>query len=274
MDVINKDKLDSKLSIQSVSIDKEEVIVKGAEHTLEKVATVKALVDVENIVDPTAGVMTLEDVKLVAYDSAGNVVDVEMVPDKVTATLNIESYSANAKIKIIPTGNVAFGKAISSITTSVDSINIYGDEEVVSNYSQSYIPIEVDVTGLSENKTYTVVVPKPDGIREVSEKTISVSISLGEETSIEVDDIKIDAINLGPNLKAGAIGENSSKTAVIIKGTKEVLDAIDAANIKATVDLSGLGEGEHTVRVNVVGDEVKATYSPKTTTIKVRITKS
>ena len=61
---------------------------------------------------------------------------------------------------------------------------------MVSNYAQSYIPVEVDVTGLSENKTYTVVVPKPDGIREVSEKTISVSISLGEEETMEIEDIR------------------------------------------------------------------------------------
>ena len=87
-------------------------------------------------------------------------------------------------------------------------------------------------------------------------------------------DIKIDAINLGPNLKAGAIGENSSKTTVVVKGTKEVLDAIDSTTIKATVDLSGLGEGEHTVNVKVSGEEVKANYFAKTTKIKVRITKS
>ena len=66
---------------------------------------------------------------------------------------------------------------------------------------------------------------------------------------MEVDDIRIDAINLGPNLKAGAMGENSSKTTVIVKGTQEVLDNIDSTTIKATVDLSGLGEGEHTVRL-------------------------
>ena len=58
-------------------------------------------------------------------------------------------------------------KSISSIKSSVNTIKIYGDEEVVSRYSDSYIPIEVDVTGLSENKTYTVVVPKTEGIREV-----------------------------------------------------------------------------------------------------------
>ena len=279
VDVINKDKLNSKLSVQSVTIDKEEVIIKGTDddksvHNINKVATVKALVDVGAIVDPKAGVNTLKDVKLVAYDKYGNVVDVEIVPEKVTATVNIESYSGEAKIKIIPTGTVAFGKAISSISSSVNTIKIYGEEEVVSRYGDSYIPIEVDVTGLSDSKTYTVVVPKPEGIREVSEKTITVKISVGNEESIEVNDIKIDAINLGPNLKAAAIGENSSKTTVIVKGTREVLDAIDPTTIRATVDLAGLDEGEHNVKVNVSGDEVKASYVAKTSMIKVKITRN
>ena len=275
IDVINKDKLDSKLSVQSVTLDKEEVIIKGTDdekssHNINKVATVKALVDVGSIVN------TVDKVKLVAYDKYGNVVDVEIVPETVTATVNIESYSGTAKLKVIPKNidKISFGKAISSITTSVNEISIYGDQETVNKYSESYIPIEVDVAGLTDNKTYTVVVPKPEGIREVSEKTITVKISIGKEESKEVDDIKIDAINLGPNLKAGAIGENSSKTTVVVKGTKEVLDAIDSTTIKATVDLSGLGEGEHTVNVKVSGEEVKANYFAKTTKIKVRITKS
>lgn len=161
VDVINKEKLDSKLSVQSVTVDKEEVIIKGAEHTLEKVATVKALVDIDNIVDPVAGVNTLKDVNLVAYDKYGNVVDVEIVPEKVTATVNIESYSGEAKLKVVPINidKLSFGKAISSITASVDTVKIYGDQEVVSKYTESYIPIEVDVSGLSDNKSYTVVVP-------------------------------------------------------------------------------------------------------------------
>ena len=281
VDVINKDKLDSKLSIQSVTVDKEEVIIKGTDdeksiHNIDKVATVKALVDIGSIVDPKAGVNTIDKVKLVAYDKYGNVVDVEIVPETVVATVNIESYSGTAKLKVIPKNidKIDFGKAISSITTSVNSVNIYGEQEVVSKYEESYIPVEVDVSGLSDSKSYTVVVPKPDGIREVSEKTITVKISLGKEESMEVNDIKIDAINLGPNLKAGAIGENSSKTTVIVKGTKEVLDTIDATTIKATVDLAGLGEGEHTVEVKVSGEEVKANYFAKTTKIKVRISKS
>ena len=279
VDVINKDKLNSKLSIQSITLDKEEVIIKGTDdeksiHNINNVATVKALVDVGGIEE--AGVNKIDKAKLVAYDKYGNVVDVEIVPETVSATVNVESYSGSAKLKVIPKNidKIAFGKAISSITASVDSVNIYGDEDVVNKYAESYIPIEIDVSGLSGNKTYTAVIPKPDGIREISEKTITVKVSLGDEESMEVNDVRIDAINLGPNLKAGAIGENSSKTTVIIKGTKEVLNSIDPTTIKATVDLSGLGEGEHSVSVNVTGDDVKASYFAKTSKIKVRINKS
>lgn len=270
VDVLNKSALDSKLAVQSVTIDQEEVIIKGAEHTLEKVSTVKALVDIKNIIDPKAGVTTLNDVKLVAYDNEGNVVDVEIVPNKVTATVSIVSPSKEVPIKVIPKGTVAFGKAISSMTSSISKVTVYGEESVLEELQ--YIPIEIDVNGLSENKTFDVKITKPQGVRDISETDAQVSISLGTEVSKEIEDVYIETINLNPNYKAVALGENSSKISVIVKGTREVIDSIDASNIKAIVDLSEYGEGDHEVEIEVTGDELKATYTPKTTKIKIRIT--
>lgn len=270
VDILNKSALDSKLSIDNVTIDQDQIIIKGAEHTLEKVSTVKALVDIKNIIDPKAGVTTLNDVKLVAYDDTGNVVDVEMVPNKVTATVSIVSPSKEVPVKIIPKGEVTFGKAISSMTSSVSKVMVYGDEDVLDDLQ--YIPIEIDVSGLSENKTFDVKLSKPQGVRSISEDSASVTISLGTEVVKEIDDVYIETINLNSNYKASALGENSSKITVIVKGTREVIDAIDAANIRAVVDLSEYGEGDHEVDIIVSGDELKATYTPKTTKIKIRIT--
>ena len=270
VDILNKSVLDSKLAIQNVTIDQEEVIIKGAEHTLEKVSTVKALVDIKNIIEPKAGVTTLNDVKLVAYDNEGNVVDVEIVPSKVTATVSIVSPSKEVPIKVIPKGTVAFGKAISSMTSNVSKVTVYGEESVLEDLQ--YIPIEIDVNGLSENKTYDIKINKPQGVRDISETDAQVSISLGTEVSKEIEDVYIETINLNPNYKAVALGENSSKISVVVKGTKEVVDSIDASNIKAIVDLSEYGEGDHEVEIEVTGDELKATYTPKTTKIKIRIT--
>ena len=270
VDVLNKSSLDSKLAVQNVTIDQEEVIIKGAEHTLEKVSTVKALVDIKNIIDPKVGVITLDDVKLVAYDNSGNVVDVEIVPNKVTATVSIISPSKEVPIKVIPKGTVSFGKAISSMTSSVSKVTVYGEESVLEELQ--YIPIEIDVTGLSENKIFDVKISKPQGVRDISETDAQISVSLGTEVSKEIKDVYIETINLNPNYKAVALGENSSKISVIVKGTQEVIDSIDASNIKAIVDLSEYGEGDREVEIEVTGDELKATYVPKTTKIQIRIT--
>ena len=52
------------------------------------------------------------------------------------------------------------------------------------------------------------------------------------------------------------------------------MSEIDESKIKAIVDLSGYNkEGDHEVTITVTGDDVKATYTPKTTKIKIRITK-
>ena len=89
-----------------------------------------------------------------------------------------------------------------------------------------------------------------------------------------MQDVSIETANLDTTkYKAVAVGENSSKTTVIIKGTKNVIDTIDASTIKAQVDLDGYGEGEYEVAVKVTGEDNKATYTPKTTKIKVKISK-
>jgi len=271
IDTINKESLDTKLSISKVTIDKNEIIIKGAEHTIKEVANVRALVDVKKIVDPEAGVMKLEDVPLIAYDNNGKVVDVEMVPSKVIATINVGSPHKEVPIKVIPVGEVQFGKAISSITSSETKVTIYGSQDIIDKID--YFPIEIEVEKLSSNKEFNVSLTAPEGVRELSIKSTKINIALGEEISKEIKDIMIETTNLDSNYKAAAIGASSIKTNVIVKGTKEVLDSIDENKIKAIVDLSGYKEGDHEVEIKVTGDDVKATYSPKTTKIKIRISK-
>ena len=271
IDTINQETLDTKLSISGVTIDKTEIIIKGAEHTIQQVANVRALVDVQKLVDPEAGIVSLEEVPLIAYDTNGKVVDVEMVPSKVTAKITIDSPSKEVPIKVIPVGEVQFGKAISSITSSETKVKIYGSEKILEDIE--FLPIEIDVDELSGNKEFNVSLVAPEGIRELSVKNTKINITLGEEVTKEIKNIRIETINLDSNYKVSAQKESSTMTDIIIKGTKEVLDSIDESKIKAIVDLSGYTEGEHEVEIAVTGDDVKAKYSAKTTKIKIKISK-
>ncbi|MBQ6268677.1 MAG: PD-(D/E)XK nuclease family protein, partial [Bacteroidetes bacterium] len=76
----------------------------------------------------------------------------------------------------------------------------------------------------------------------------------------EINDIYIETINLNPNYKSVAIGENSSKTTVVVKGTKNVLDSIEASMITAKVDLNNYTEEEIQSKLKKKAEEVLDGY--------------
>ena len=271
-EVINKDKIDSKLMVEDVTLSTEKVYVKGKEATLNEVASVKALIDLKNLVDPSVGEQELKDVSLVAYDSNGKKVDVEIVPSKITATIKITSPQKEVPIKVIPKNydKIVFGKAISKITTDVTKVTIYGESSKLDKIS--YIPVYVDVGDLKEDKKYSITITKPNGVRAISENSVNVNVELGDETSKEINDVYLEYENLGDGLTVQAVDADSTKVTVSVKGVESVLADLDPTTIKAYVDLKGLGVGVHEIPVQVTGSDEKVKYSSKTTKITLRIT--
>lgn len=269
-DILHKDSLDSKLYISDVKLNRDNVIVKGAEYKLKKVATVKALIDVDELSNPKAGEIALKNVPLVAYDDKGEVVDVEIVPSKLTATLTITSPSKEVPIKVVPKGDLAFGQSIKSITPSSTSITVYGTDQAINSINSIEVPI--DVKGLESDKTYNITLTKPTGITELSVKTISVEVKLDKTTSKEFTDIPIETENLDSKFSVQAMNKEDSTVTVVVKGSKDIVDSVKAENIKAYIDLKGLTAGEHEVEVKVKGDDLKVSYTSKTKKVKIKIT--
>ena len=267
-DIIHKDSLDSKLNIDSIVLDRDNTIVKGAAHQLEEVAVVKAIVDIEKLSNAKEGVSTLTEVPLIAYDSNGDKVNVEIVPNKVTATVNITSPRKEIPIKLEVDGKLD-GVAIKSLKSSVETVTVYGTKETIA--SIEYLPVKVNVNGVKANKNYTINLTKPAGIRELNVKTIQVVLEVDAIVSKNIENVNIDAINLAENLKVQAIGEENRTVTVIVNGSQSVIDTLDSATIKAYIDLTGLGEGEHSVKVQVEGSDTRVTYTPRVKEIKVRI---
>lgn len=268
-DIVNLNKLDSKLAINNTKLDTDEVIIKGTEDSLAKVSTIKALINVSNMVDPKAGTNTLKDIPLIAYDENGAKVDVEMVPSKVTATIEIESPSKTVPLEIEPTGNVIFGKAIKNITSSVQKVTIYGSSKALDNTNS--IKVKIDVNNLKSNKDYTVTIKKPAGIREISEKVVTAKVELDDEVTTELSGVKLGVVNLGSNYTAQATSENATEVTVILKGVESIIKNITPSDVEAYVDLEGLGVGDHEVEIKVKGTDPKVKYSSKVTKTIIKI---
>ena len=273
-EVLHRESLDSKLDISEVELSKTEVTVKGNEATLNKVGYVKALIDLNNLVNPKAGEVTIKNCNLVAYDDSGNVVNVEIIPETVEAKLTLVSSSKTVPIKVMPKndGKLALGYAIASLTPSANSIEIYGNEDSIAKVE--YVPVYVDINGVSENKSYTVNIDKPAGVRELSLKTITVNLTVTKESQKEVEDIRIIHQNLDPGLTVLTSSESDVKTTVLVKGSEEALKSLDTSKIVAVIDLANYtSEGTYEVDVKASGEDVKLTYEPKTTKVKVIIRK-
>lgn len=270
-DILNLDSLDEKLVIEKVNIDNDKVVVKGAEHRLAEVATVKALVDIKKLTTQEEGTITLKDIPLKAFDTNGNVVDVEIVPAKINADIEISSPSKELPIRVIPKGELSFGQAISNITMSETRVRVYGSNDVLSELT--YIPLEIDVNGLKDDRKYKVELPKPVGIKSMDVNNLTVNISLGKSTSRVVNDIKIKTRNLADGYSVQGISEDDIKVSVTLKGVDSVINNINAEDITAYINLKGYGEGTHEVPVEVVGTDPKVVYTPKTKKVRTKIVK-
>ncbi len=270
-EILNEQKMDTRYNVSNISFSRNEVYIKGAAYKLEQVAIVKALVDVSKIVNPSVGTTTLKDIPLVAYDSNGEKVDIEIVPKTVDATLDITSPSKEVPLRVVPEGNVVFGKSIDSITLSETKVSIYGDSESLDKITS--IPVKINVNDLNKNTEFNVNLSKPSGVKEMSISSVVVKVTLDSITEKKVTGVSIETKNLDNGLVAQAASKEDSSIDVIVKGTENNLKNITADNIKAVVDLQGLSSGTHEIEVTVTGDDVKLSYTPQKTKVKIIIRK-
>ena len=261
--LLNIDELDSKLSVKNVTLNKTEVVVKGSKEALDKIALVQALIDLKKESFSSAGTFDISTAQLVAYDNSGKIIDnIEIVPGAVSASITLESYSKTVPISIQTTGNLIAGKAIASISvnnTDNYSLTIYGEKNELDSINSVPVTIDVDGLGKDFSKTYTVTLTKPNGVRHMSAKSVSIVATFGNEEQKTIDiGNKISHKNLAAGLTANIISDNS--VFVQAKGVSSVINNIDASGINAYVDLNGLSAGEHEVDVKIDNDSPLVSY--------------
>ena len=273
-DLLNIDALDSKLSVKSVTLDKTEVVVKGGSDALEQIASVKALIDLKEQEFKEAGTYDIDNVKLVAYDSKGNLLNnIEIVPETIGATVVLDSYSVTVPLSIETTGKLITGKSIASIlinNNSSYSITIYGDQKEIEKITSVPVTINVDGLGNEGTKTYNVNIKKPNGVREMSASQVEITLTFGEEQQKTIEISKnIDDKNLSEGLSVNIL--SGQEINVQVKGVASVIEKIEAKDISAYIDLAGLGTGDYELEVKINNNNPLVTYVVSSK-LKVRIT--
>lgn len=271
-DLVNTSKLDNTLVVNNVKLNVDEVTIRGAEYKIEQVTTIKALIDLEQLSKKEAGTQVIQDIELKAYDVKGNIVEVEFVPAKVSAEIELTSPSKKVPLNFVPTGTLATGKAISKYIFSESEITIYGDSKTLESISG--IDVMVDVSDLKEDLSFKVEIQKPTGVKSTSTNYVTVSLELTDSSSEPIEfQIPLTGINIGEGLSAQPIDDENGFITVEVQGASSVLSQIDKSDIMVYVDLEGLTEGEYTKQIMVKGSNPLAIYKVKRTEATVKIKK-
>lgn len=275
-DLLNIDALDSRLSVESVTLNQSEVVVKGGSDALDAIASVKALIDLEEQEFNEAGTYDIDNIALVAYDSNGNKLNnVEIVPNTISATIVLDSYSKTVPLTVQTTGDLITGKAIASIlinNNSSYSITIYGDEAELENIENIPVTIDVSDMGNESTRTYRVNIKKPNGVRDMSTDSVEITATFGDEEQKTVTlTSNFAQRNIGNGLTANPIA--GQEISVQVKGVASVIENIDAEDIQAYIDLEGLKAGDHEVEVKIDNNNPLVSYVVSNT-LRIRITEN
>ena len=262
-DLINEQYLSEELSVESVELSRSEVVVKGSEDAINDIASVKALIDLSNEALTNVGTYTVDDIRLVAYDAKGEVLDnIEIVPTTLSATITLDTYSKSVPLQVRTTGNLVTGKAIASILINNEnsySVTIYGDEEEITDISSVPVTINVDGEGANSTRSYNVTITRPTGVRALSETNASITVTFGDEKQKEVEISNVSSRNLASGYTANIVGTES--IVVIVRGVQSVIDEIEASDINAYVDLTGYTAGEYdNVPIQIENDDPRLNF--------------
>lgn len=252
--IVNKEFLDEKMTIENVTLSQDSVVYRIKDSWADDVDSIKALVDIEVITINGAGTYNVNDLELVAYDDNGRVIeDIDIVGD-IDAEVDIASYSKEVPIKVVPTGELVSGRAISSILINgaeYQTVTIYGSEKALEKVN--YVETSIDVTGQGNNgsKKYKVTLSKPEGVRALSKQSANIEVGFDEAKQMTTNISGIMIKNLSDGLVANLATSSDSIVEVQAIGTEDVLTSFDTSTIRAYVDLEGMDVGTHEVQVEV-----------------------
>lgn len=263
-DYINTDKLDKIYSLAEPEFSQKEVIVRASEETINKIAYVKALIDVEGIKADF-----IQDAPLVAYDQEGEKIAVDILPEKVTVNVGVSTPQKEVKIEIVPEGTMPDGFAIESYTLDHSLITIYAPQKVLDEVEK--VTINVPVTKIKADTTITMPVMLPAGVSKGNISKVKISLKVAKAETKDLNDVAITYKNYDDRYKI-VLGDTSAKTSVVLKGAKSVIDSIKPEDISVVMDLEGYNKpGTYEIPLKVDGKNKLASYILKNSTIKITL---
>ena len=242
--VVDHGTLPAGLVIGEPTLSSGSVTVRGASSLVARVQDALARITV----DPS-GINVDGEVKLVAVDLRGDIVaPVDIQPDSIHVGMTVDRVVASRSLPVAAqlTGAPAAGYTVRSATVDPAVVTVLGPAEQLATL-QVLSTAPVSLAGRSADFSATVTLVTPGGVSLAGPATAVVTVRISADRGSRTFGVGIGLVGA----TADRIYVLSAPSVLItLGGTGTALDAVDAATLQATVDVSALplGTSRATVR--------------------------
>lgn len=234
---------------ESPIVEPKTVQITGAKDSIDQISYVKAIIDLDKGIKETVS----REATVQALDRNLNKLDVSIVPNNVNVTLKVSIPSKTVKLNPVEKGKVMDGLTIKNISIEPKEVTLYGKQKDLDKIDQ--MNVDVDVTDVTGNALIEQNLPIPENVKDMSIRTVKVKIDTTKKadttasiSSKKLKNLLIGISGLDSNHRAEMV---PTKTDITLFGKAQDLQNITAKDIKVSVDVSQLIEGNHDVQLSV-----------------------
>jgi YbbR domain-containing protein len=210
--------------------------------------------------------------KLVAYNSEDKPISEDIVKiepntiDMLVAVKKAKTVDVALKQKGAP-GNKDI--LIREMEIAPNKIEIAGDTELLNSISTIETEV-IDLTDVTGSRTQEVKLILPAGVTMVNGKAVATLKITADKIIQKSYSIDIGINNLGEDY---TINNDKLKASIVVSGTDTRISALNMTDIKASIDLTNVKEGESTVPINIKVPEGVTVISTNPQSVKVNLTR-
>lgn len=254
-----------------LTLEPQKVTITGPESLVDQIVQVGSTMDIDG-----ANADIQRNLLVQPLDSAGNPVDgVNLDPQMVQASLPITLLGGyrNVVVKVVTAGEPADGYWLTNLSLTPPNVTVFSTNPDLVNALPGYVETNpIVLTGLSDDVDVRASLELPDGVTQVGEESVLVRLSIAAREGTLLINLPIEAIGLPPETEAVFSPETVE---VLLTGPLPILNNLQPAEIRVSVNLSGMEPGVYQVEpvVDLLPSQVNATYILPST-VEVTITAS
>lgn len=212
---------------------------------IENAVTAKAEVNIEG-----ANSNVTKKVKLVAYDKSGNEVKGSISPPVLEVEIPVTLPLKSMPLQIKWTGQPAKGFAVAAVQQSVEQITVYGTQEMLDRM-EFYEGVEIDISGIREDRTYSVEIPVKNKELRVEPAKLDVKVTVVPSVTKVLEQVPVAVNTPNEGLTARLAAPENSRISITVEGAPGAVEKLRSQDLLGLVNVSNLAPGTYELPISV-----------------------